>query len=259
MHAVALPATGGAACVAVFHDVSELRRLDRVRRDFLANASHELRTPLTSIQGFASTLLETPLEGPERRNYLEVIARNAERLSSLIDDLLELSQIEGRREPLRRDEVEVVDVASRLLEDLAPRLEQHSLNASLGGDASARAFGDRRAIEQVLSNLLDNAVKYSDEGGTIDVTIDERSDRVEVTVADSGIGIPAADLDRVFERFYRVDKARSRALGGTGLGLSIVKHLVQGMGGDIRVASQLGKGSTFRFWLPGRPADSASS
>jgi len=254
MHAVAVPASAGGGCVAVFHDESEVRRLDRVRRDFLANASHELRTPLTSIQGFAATLLGNSTSPEERDKYLDVISRNAERLSSLIDDLLELSKIEGRREMLRPSEVDVGAVACMLLEDLAPRLAQRGISARPDVSDDATAWADRRAVEQVLTNLLDNAIKYSHENGEIRVSIRSSTGRLEVAVSDSGVGIPAEDIDRVFERFYRVDKARSRALGGTGLGLAIVKHLVQGMGGEIRVESEPGVGSTFTFWLPRRPA-----
>jgi two-component system phosphate regulon sensor histidine kinase PhoR len=250
MHAIAVPPVGEGGCVAVFHDVTELRRLDQVRRDFLANASHELRTPLTSIKGFAATLLQEDLPAADRKNFIEVVARNAERLGNLIDDILELSQIEGRREPLRATEVDVEQCARVLIDDLRPRLKQRELTAEVHADGPPCAWADRRAVEQVLTNLLDNAVKYSEKGGRIDVRIRESRGRLEVVVADEGVGIPENEIDRVFERFYRVDKARSRALGGTGLGLSIVKHLVQAMGGEIRLESKLGVGSSFTFWLP---------
>ena len=250
MHAIAVPPVGSGGCVAVFHDVSEIRKLDQVRRDFLANASHELRTPLTSIQGFATTLLQNDLPDKDRQHFIQVVVRNAERLSLLIDDILELSQIEGRREPLRPGEVEVQQVAQVLLDDMRPRLQQRGLEAGIDADAPPAAWADRRAVEQVLTNLLDNAIKYSEEGGRIDVRIRARDGRLEVAVSDTGVGIPADEIDRVFERFYRVDKARSRALGGTGLGLAIVKHLVQAMGGDIRLESKIGEGSSFTFWLP---------
>lgn len=253
VHAVAVPPVSAGGCVAVFHDVSEIRRVDQVRRDFLANASHELRTPLTSIQGFAATLLQGDVPPEEARRFTEVIARNAERLKSLIDDLLELSRLEGRRQPLRPSEVDVGQLSRVLLDDMQPRLDGRSLRAELHLEDPPRAWGDRRGIEQVLTNLIDNAVKYTDEGGRIDVSVRDAGGRVEVEVADTGLGIPEADVGRVFERFYRVDKARSRALGGTGLGLAIVKHLLQAMGGDIRVDSKLGEGSRFTFWLPAAP------
>ncbi len=253
VHAVAVPPVGRGGCVAVFHDVSELRRLDQVRRDFLANASHELRTPLTSIQGFAATLSSDSVPPEDARRFVDVIARNAERLKNLIDDLLELSQIEGRRQPLRLGEVDVAHVAEILLDDMRPRLEKRSIEAEIKLGAAGSAWGDRRAIEQVLTNLIDNAVKYSDEGGRIEIHIGAKPGRIEVSVHDTGLGIPADEVDRVFERFYRVDKARSRALGGTGLGLAIVKHLLQAMGGEIQVESTLGEGSRFSFWLPAAP------
>jgi two-component system phosphate regulon sensor histidine kinase PhoR len=253
MHAVAVPPVGAGGSVAVFHDVSEVRKLEQVRRDFLANASHELRTPLTSIQGFATTLMQDDLPDDDRRHFTEVVARNAERLGNLLDDLLELSQLEGRREPLTTSEVDVAHIAQELLDDLGPRLEQQSLAAEIHVGDATRAWGDRRAVEQILTNLIDNALKYTDEGGRIDVTLRGQDGRLEVVVADTGLGIPADEVPRVFERFYRVDKARSRALGGTGLGLAIVKHLVQAMGGDIRLESEVGEGSRFTFWLPATP------
>ena len=258
VHAVAVPPVGEGGCVAVFHDVSEIRKVDQMRRDFLANASHELRTPLTSIQGFATTLVDNEVTPEEARRFVEVIARNAERLKTLIDDLLELSQLEGRREPLRPTEVDIGHLARILLDDMKPRLEARALEASFENPGVPMTWGDRHAIEQVLTNLIDNAIKYSDEGGRIDVTLSDAGGRVEVSVADSGLGIPEDETDRIFERFYRVDKARSRALGGTGLGLAIVKHLLQAMGGGIRVESKLGEGSRFVFWLPTPPEDRSS-
>lgn len=253
MHATAVPPVGQGGCVAVFHDVSEIRRVDQIRRDFLANASHELRTPLTSIRGYAATLLEGEPSPEQRQKFLEVISRNAERLSNLIDDLLELSQIEGRREPLHASEVEIEHVVRTLLDDLAPRLAQRGITAAVDSDGPTRVWADRRAVEQILTNLIDNALKYSDEGGRIDVTLLRSGGGIQACVADEGIGIPEDEIDRVFERFYRVDKARSRALGGTGLGLAIVKHLVQASNGTIRVESSVGEGSRFTFWLPSDP------
>jgi two-component system phosphate regulon sensor histidine kinase PhoR len=252
VHAVGFPEQGPrAGTVAVFHDVTELRHLESVRRDFVANASHELQTPLTAIRGFAETLLESPLPGEQVRSQLEVILRNAERLGHLIRDMLELSQIESRRVPLQPAAVDLGRLTRTLLRDVEPRLSQRSLSAGLRDEAGEiAAFADRRAVEQVLTNLLDNAIKYTPPGGRIEVEIAARPEALRVSVRDTGIGIPPDDLGRIFERFYRVDKARSRALGGTGLGLSIVKHLLQAMGGEIHVESDLGRGSTFRFTLP---------
>jgi two-component system phosphate regulon sensor histidine kinase PhoR len=251
IHAAAFPESGPRmGCVGVFHDVSELRRLERIRREFVANASHELKTPLTAIRGLAETLLAGSVPPDQARSQLEVIVRNAERLESLISDMMELSRIESRRVALQRSEVDVARLARALLTDLEPRLSARALTAEVRDTDAAPAWADRRAVEQVISNLLDNAAKYTDPGGRIHVEIGARADAVQVAVSDTGIGIPPEDQARIFERFYRVDESRSRALGGTGLGLSIVKHLVQSMGGEIRLESEAGVGTTFRFTLP---------
>jgi two-component system phosphate regulon sensor histidine kinase PhoR len=237
--------------VTVLHDTTDLMRLEEVRRDFVANASHELRTPLAAIRGFAETLLESAALSPDdQKNYLEVIHRHAQRLSSLVEDLLELSTIESRTLKLEIAPVDVARTAENLIADSRLRLEERRINAALSSAERPLALADARAIDQVIGNLLDNALKYTEPGGTIEVRVELRLGRVRVSVIDSGIGIPPEDTARIFERFYRVDRARSRALGGTGLGLSIVKHLVQAMDGEISVKSELGKGSTFTFTLP---------
>jgi len=250
MHARRFPEKGEPqGVVAVFHDVSEIRRLEGHRRDFVANVSHELRTPLTAIQGFIETLHEDSLEPERRRQYLDVITRNAERLRALIEDLLELSRIEGRTQPFSPEPVDAAAVAGSLLRDMRPRFEARRLTVSASG-AAPLLLADRRALEQVLQNLLDNAVKYTEPDGRIEVRLAASGDKVRIEVADSGIGIPDAARARVFERFYRVDKARSRDLGGTGLGLSIVKHLVQAMDGDVFLDSREGEGTTVAVVLP---------
>ncbi len=237
--------------VAVLHDVSELARLETMRREFVANASHELRTPLAAIRGFAETLLgDAALPDEQRRSYLEVIDRHARRLGTLVDDLLELSRIESGQAPLDLQPVDVASVASGLLRDCEARLVEKHLEADCQATASAIACADPQAVWQILSNLLDNAIKYTAAGGAIRIRVQGDPRRVRVSVSDTGVGIPERDLVRIFERFYRVDRARSRALGGTGLGLSIVKHLVQSQGGEITVESELGRGSTFTFTLP---------
>ncbi len=252
MHAVRFPGEGPAlGTVAVFHDQTELRRLERVRREFVANVSHELKTPLTAIRGFAETLLHERLDDEQRTQYTEVIVRHAGRLSALIDDLLELSRIEGRREPLRLVEVAIGDVARALMRDLKPRIDAKGLEARVEAEGDLLALADRRAVEQILLNLLDNAIKYSEPGDRLVVEVARASGRVQVAVRDTGMGIPDGDLARIFERFYRVDKARTRDLGGTGLGLAIVKHLVQAMDGDVDAESEEGAGTVFRFTLPG--------
>jgi two-component system phosphate regulon sensor histidine kinase PhoR len=258
--AARFPAEGErAGTVTVFHDTTDLMRLEEVRRDFVANASHELRTPLAAIRGFAETLLEsTALSPAEQKSYLEVIHRHAQRLSSLVEDLLELSTIESRSLKLELAPVDVARIAEDLIADSRLRFEERRITPSLQSEGRPRAFADARALDQILGNLLDNALKYTEPGGSIQVKVEQRLGRVRVSVADSGIGIPPEDTARIFERFYRVDRARSRALGGTGLGLSIVKHLVQAMGGEISVKSELGKGSTFSFTLPSAPATDAN-
>lgn len=250
MHASRIPGEEtGASAVAVFHDVSEIRRLEQIRRDFLANASHELRTPLTSIRGYAETLLGGSPDAATG-SALEAILRNAQRLGALIDDLLALSRIEGRREPMQLTEIDVSHVAGLLADDAAPRLREAQLELKLALAPVSMAWADQGAVEQVIGNLLDNAIKYTPAGGRITLSVEAQGHGVVVRVADTGMGIPDEDQARIFERFFRVDRARSRALGGTGLGLSIVKHLVQAMGGDIFVESELGRGSTFELRLP---------
>jgi len=251
VNAVAFPASGERlGTVAVFHDVSDVRRLETMRRDFVANVSHELKTPLTAVRGFAETLLSGGVPPQDVDKYLSVILKHAERLGNLIDDLLELSRIESRKVPLQRAVVDVGRVAAAVTSGMEPLLRSKSLTVKLVEESPGEALADRRAVEQVLTNLLDNAAKYTNAGGHIDVNVRASRDHVRVAVHDDGIGIPDEDLPRIFERFYRVEKARSRDLGGTGLGLSIVKHLVQAMDGDIFVESEVGHGSTFTFTLP---------
>ncbi len=267
MHASGFPDSDPrAGTVAVFHDVSELRHVDRLRRDFIANASHELRTPLTSILGFADTLVSSTMSVEQHSQYLGMIVRNAQRMSSLIDDLLTLSRIESGAETLTRTEVDVLRVVETVLADFAPRFEEAAIEVALHAIPVRNCFVDRDALEQILSNLLSNAARYSNAGSRVDVYLEERVEgkndeqsgeqieaergKVEIRVEDTGIGISAEDLTRIFERFYRVDAARSRALGSTGLGLSIVKHLVRAMDGELRVESEPGKGSRFCFTLP---------
>jgi two-component system phosphate regulon sensor histidine kinase PhoR len=246
--------------VAVLHDVTELARLETMRRDFVANASHELRTPLAAIRGYAETLLgDASLSGEQRQSYLEVIDRHAKRLGTLVDDLLELSRIESGQAPLELQPVDVPAVAAGLLRDCEARLREKRLDAAQEVNGPGTAWADPQAVWQILSNLLDNAIKYTEPGGRIRIRVEGDGRRVRVAVADTGAGIPERDLARIFERFYRVDRARSRALGGTGLGLSIVKHLVQSQGGEITVESELGRGSTFAFTLPRAAGAEASA
>ncbi len=251
MHAVRFPASGEPlGTVAVFHDITEIRQLERMRKDFVANVSHELRTPLTAIRGFAETLMLSDVPKDQRDRQLGVILRHSERLADLIEDLLELSRIEGQHARVEAHPVDVVALCRTVLHDLKPRFEDHAISHTLDATTAAPALADRRSLERVLLNLLDNALKYTEPGDEIRIHVSESGGKIQIEVIDTGIGIPPEDLGRVFERFYRVEKARSRDHGGTGLGLAIVKHLVQAMGGDVRVESADGEGTTVRVRLP---------
>ena len=238
--------------VIVLHDISELRRLERARRDFAANVSHEFKTPLTAIQGFADTLLSGALEDAEHsRKFVEIIRENAVRLGRLTDDLLKLAQIEAGKLELQRQPVAVSSVTQPCLE--VTRLKADQKNLTLETDYRADlplVNGDSLCLQQVLQNLLDNAVRYSPTGGRIIVRAFVKDSEIVISVSDSGVGIPKAEQERIFERFYRADAARSREDGGTGLGLSIAKHLVEAHGGRIQVQSEVGIGSTFSVFLP---------
>ena len=236
---------------AVFFDVTDLRRLEKVRKDFVANVSHELRTPITAIRGYAETLKGGALNDPENApKMVDIIYRQSERLSDLVEDLLELSRLESRQVQLTEKSVDLADAAARASEAVRPKARARNTSIELEIPDELRALGDQRGVEQVLLNLLDNAVKYTPAGGHVWVRARNQGDHVEIAVRDDGPGIEPSHLDRLFERFYRVDKGRSRDMGGTGLGLSIVKHLVTAMKGDVRVASTPGQGSTFFVELP---------
>ncbi len=235
----------------VFYDVTDLRRLETLRRDFVANASHELRTPVTCIRSATETLQVVGGGDPATlEKFLGIVARNAERLQRLLEDLLDLSRIESRELELHREEVGLRTAAERavsLLSDRAARART-TVVVDIGDDAPP-AWVDARALEQVFENLLDNAIKYC-PGATVRVSAKAEGTSVRLDIADRGAGIEARHLDRLFERFYRVDAGRSRQLGGTGLGLAIVKHLVEAMDGTIEVESRIGLGTTFRMRFP---------
>ncbi|MBI3186191.1 MAG: PAS domain-containing protein [Myxococcales bacterium] len=236
---------------AVFHDITELRRLEAVRKDFVANVSHELRTPITAIRGYAETLKGGALHDEENAGRMvEIIHRQSERLSNLVEDLLELSRLESRELKLESEPVSLALAVGRAAEAIRPRANSKGIALELAVPEGLWACGDERGVEQVLQNLLDNAVKYTGQGGRVEVTGVKQEGRCAVAVRDTGIGVEARHLPRLFERFYRVDRGRSRELGGTGLGLSIVKHLVTAMGGDVRVESRPGEGSEFTVLLP---------
>ena len=239
--------------VLVLHDVTELRRLEVVRRDFVANVSHELRTPLTAIKGYAETLLGPAGDEREtRRRFLSVIDRHSERLGRLIDDLLTLSDLELGRSPLRLGTVAVAPAVEDVVQILSEAAARGSVDLDAQVDpATPPLEADADRFRQVLINLVDNAVKYTPEGGRVVVHAAAAPDgMVEVAIEDTGVGIPAHDLPRLTERFFRVDKGRSRALGGTGLGLAIVKHIVQAHGGELGITSAVGRGTTVRVLWP---------
>ena len=238
------------------HEHSELEKMERIRKDFVINVSHELRTPLASIQGYTETLISGALDDPQyNMRFLRIIRHNAERLTRLTEDLLTLSRIEQKRQKFEFETHRVNDLLRDAVELMSPIAEKNQIRiAEEPAPANAEVWCDSEAVSQILSNLLDNALKYTPAGGAITVGAHESGPFFEVYVRDTGVGIPAEELPRLFERFYRVDKARSRELGGTGLGLAIVKHLVAAHGGTARVESHVNQGSTFFFTLPATEA-----
>ena len=237
----------------MLNDVTRLKRLEAVRRDFVANVSHELKTPVTSIKGFAETLEDGALDDPEAaRRFVRIIAGQADRLNSIIEDLLALSTLEqsGDSPLLQLEEADLCDVVAVALEVCGPKAEAKSIELREDCPGRLLARVSPPLLEQAVVNLIDNAVKYSAEGSAVVVTLEETGDEVVVSVTDEGPGVAREHLPRLFERFYRVDKARSRDLGGTGLGLAIVKHIAQTHGGRVSVDSVVGRGSTFRIHLP---------
>lgn len=244
----------GVGVVLVLYDVTDLRRLEVVRTEFVANVSHELRTPLTAIQGYLETLLGGALEEREHaRRFLDIAYRHTERLGRLLNDLTDLSNIELNKVKLALGPVALDEVIDSVVAIIQPRADARhvTLAAEVARDLPP-AHADHDRLEQILINLVDNAVKYTPEGGRVTVRASAAVSGgvLVVDVADTGHGIPPADLPRITERFYRVDKARSRELGGTGLGLAIVKHLVIAHGGELTIDSGLGQGTTVRFTLP---------
>jgi two-component system phosphate regulon sensor histidine kinase PhoR len=238
--------------VVVLHDITELRKLERVRRDFVANVSHELRTPLTAIQGFTETLLAGAMDDPQNRGrFLEIILEHSRRLAHLTEDLLMLSKMDAERLELEIRRLSVSQLVESCLETSQRRAVQKDLRISFNLPPHVPDIaGDRRRLAEVLQNLLDNAIQYTLPGGEIVVRAETGQNEVILTVSDTGIGIPKADQPRIFERFYRVDVARSREAGGTGLGLAIAKHLVEVHGGRLWVESEVGQGSQFHFSVP---------
>ncbi|MSR21976.1 MAG: hypothetical protein EXR92_00210 [Gemmatimonadetes bacterium] len=239
----------GGGSVVTFLDVTGLRRMEHVRRDFVANASHELKTPLTTIRGFAETLLEGDPPEQLRREFLASIRNNTLRLQNLVDNLLDLSRLESGGWTAQEEEVDVSGVAIEAWEQVIGDRPHPQVGFDVEGEALALA--DPQALHQIFRNLFDNSLRYTTDGGRIRVRITDRRPHVQVAVTDTGAGIPSSALPRIFERFYRADPGRDRKEGGTGLGLAIVRHLVQSMKGEVGAESQLGSGTTIRFTLPG--------
>jgi two-component system phosphate regulon sensor histidine kinase PhoR len=245
----AAPMPGGGA-VAVLHDMTEIERVEKTRRDFIANVSHELRTPLTSVQGYTETLLDTvPPSDVRVREFLEIIRKNSDRMARLTNDLLTLARVESGEQKMEFQPVEARALLEDALTNFRDLAQGINLRVELEECPAILVAADRHAIQQVFSNLLENAMKYAYSGEEIRVGARETADGAEFYVRDLGPGIASEHLPRIFERFYRVDKARSKETGGTGLGLAIVKHIILNHGGKVRVESQLNHGSTFFFTL----------
>jgi len=257
--ATATPDRGG-GCILVLHDVTEVRRLERVRRDFVANVSHELRTPIAVVRANVETLLDGGIDDADfARRSLEALMRHAERLSVIIGDLLDISRLEAGRYGLEPQPVDVRKAVNHTMELVADKAADRSVALEIDAAGEVSALADPAALDQVLVNLVDNAVKYNREGGHVKVSFAVVDDNVRIEVADDGPGIEARHRERIFERFYRVDASRSRELGGTGLGLSIVKHLVESLGGQVGCEPAMPRGTRFWLTLPVATAQAATT
>ena len=239
--------------VLVLHDMTRLKALEDMRRDFVANVSHELKTPITTIKGYLETLLDGTLkEADTAERFVRIAAKNTDRLNAILDDLLSLSRLEQQNGGLKGvEECSLENIAAGAVQNCLPKATQKKISLKLECGEVLRAEVNPLLMEQALTNLIDNAVKYSETGSSVQITLEHRNEQIALSVRDHGIGIPREDLSRVFERFYRVDKARSRDLGGTGLGLAIVKHIALVHGGRVEAESILGEGSSFTILLPG--------
>jgi two-component system phosphate regulon sensor histidine kinase PhoR len=237
--------------VKLSEDITRLRKLERVRSEFLGNVSHELRTPIFAMQGMLETLAQGALEDPEvSRDFVERALANTRRLNTLLGDLIEISRIESGEMKMSFRYFDIADFLRTTIAELLPTARQKNIELTMdGGEEEVQGFGDKERLKQVLVNLIDNAIKYTPAEGRIAVTCREEGNGVRITVRDTGVGIPEEHLPRIFERFYRVDRERSREAGGTGLGLAIVKHIVEAHGSKVEIVSEVGKGSTFSFSL----------
>ena len=240
--------------VILFHDISELKRVDEIRRDFVANVSHELRTPLSILRGYIETMLDDPkMSRTESARILEIMEQHSQRLGLLANDLLTLAQLESGSSSLQLNELDLTQFFAGLVRDWKKKFAAKDLNATVQVPPGFPIIcADETRLREVFDNLLDNAVKYSSEKGEVRLQAAQRGDEIALSVSDDGVGISQEDLPRIFERFYRADKARSRELGGTGLGLSIVKHIAQLHSGRVEAESELGRGTTIRVLLPAR-------
>ncbi len=242
---------GAHGAVGVFFDITRLERLELIRQEFLSNVSHELRTPLTSIIALAETLETGAIDDPEHnRRFLTIIQKNAARMHRLIDDILELSAIEAGNVKVKLEIVQLRPLVEDVVGSLSAAASIHTITLQNLVLHEAKVFADPHRLVQMLTNLIDNAIKFNRDGGVVSIKY-ESGARDQISVEDTGEGIPAHHLDRLFERFYRVDRARSRELGGTGLGLAIVKHLARAHGGEVTVESRFGEGTRFTIELPG--------
>lgn len=251
-HAYVTPTSGedGIGALAVLHDMTAARQLDAVRRDFVANVSHEFRTPLSSIKAMAETILLRSKDMSVARKFAESIVNEADRMKDLADDLLSLATIESGRRRLRSESVNLTKVVEDVFDRLRPTAEKRLIELTSNVTEGSSVLADYDSVAQIFLNLVDNAIKYNREGGRVEISAEAKAEHVAIRISDTGIGIPEEDLPRVFERFYRVDKARSRESGGTGLGLSIVKHLTELLGGGVSITSEVGTGTTVTVTLP---------
>jgi two-component system phosphate regulon sensor histidine kinase PhoR len=241
----------GQAVLVFLQDITEEKRVETIKKDFVANVSHELRTPLASIKGYSETLLDGAVEEKATlKEFLRIIDRHATRMARLIDDLLVLSKLESHQLSMHPAPLDIRELIHTTVKGFGKQAKDKGITISAEvPDSLSKVIGDRDRLEQVVVNLLDNAIKYTQVGGLVSISAHKADNSVRVDVSDTGLGIPEEDIPRIFERFYRVDKARSRELGGTGLGLAIVKHIIQAHGGKMNVKSAPGKGSTFSFSL----------
>ncbi|HBR56331.1 MAG TPA: hypothetical protein DEA22_02485 [Blastocatellia bacterium] len=259
VHITPVEIEGKLYAVGVFYDTTRIERLEKMRQEFLSNISHELRTPLTSIMAFVETLESGAIDDPENnRRFLGVVRRNAQRMNDLISDILELSMIESGKITIEIKSVKLANLVDEIFASLSSKAAERDIGLINEIEAEARVPADQMRLEQMLTNLIDNAIKFNRPAGTVSVRMESNDGKYRIEVSDTGEGILPSHLPRIFERFYRADRGRTREVGGTGLGLSIVKHLARLHGGDVSAFSDLGRGSRFIIELPGNPGHATS-